>query len=165
MSRFASFCLATILAIAFVATTVQAEEITSEYFTLNVPQGWTKTAAPVQNGAVTVLLQSQKEMLVMTITVTPAPMPAKALAEQTAKNMKAGGIKVEQPVQQGASYTVAFEQPAKKVSGMSYFTSNGSKGSVITMMAPIGADGFAKAKAFLQKNLKPADAKLFPVQY
>lgn len=31
MFRFASFCLATILAIAFVATTVQAEEITNEY--------------------------------------------------------------------------------------------------------------------------------------
>ena len=75
MSRFSSLCLAAILAIALVATTVQAEEITNEYFTLNVPQGWTKTAAPVQNGAVTVLLQSQKEMLVMTITVTPAPMP------------------------------------------------------------------------------------------
>ena len=163
MSRFASLCLAAILAIALVATAVQAEEITNEYFTLNVPQGWTKTAAPVQNGAVTVLLQNKA--LSLSISVTPDPIPARKLAEQTAKNMKFSGIRSGEPVQQGDSCTVAFEQKRKKISGMSYFTSNGSQGSIITIMAPADTDGFARGKAFLQENLKPADARLFPAQY
>ena len=159
MSRFSSLCLAAILAIALVASTVQAEEITNEYFTLNVPEGWTKTVAPVQNGAVTVLLQNKALSLSISV------IPARKLAEQTAKNMKFSGIRSGEPVQQGDSCTIAFEQKRKKISGMSYFTSNGSQGSIITIMAPVDTDGFARARAFLQENLKPADARLFPVQY
>lgn len=163
MSRFSSLCLAAILAIALVATTVQAEEITNSYFTLNVPEGWTKTVAPVQNGAVTVLLQNGS--LSLSISVTPDPIPARELAMKTAQNMKFSGIRSKEPVQQGDSCTVAFEQKRKKVSGMSYFTSNGSQGSIITIMAPTDTDGFARAKAFLQENLKPADARLFPARF
>ena len=163
MSRFASLCLAAMLTIALVATTAQAEEITNPYFTLNVPEGWTKTVAPVQNGAVTVLLQNKTVSL--SISVTPDPIPARELAEQTAKNMMFSGIRSEKPVQQGDSCTIAFVQKRKKVGGMSYFTSNGSQGSIITIMAPTDTDGFARGKAFLQENLKPADARLFPAQY
>ena len=134
MCRYASLFLAAVLTLAIVTTAARAEEIKNEYFSLNIPTGWVTSAGPSQNGAVTVLVQNTKDIVALSISVTPAPMPARELVEQTVKNMRFGGTRVEQPVQQGDSFVIGFEQRRREVKGMSYFTSNGSQGSSITIM-------------------------------
>ena len=164
MRKLASLCLA-LLALVCLAANVQEQEIRNDYFSLNLPADWNSTVSkPQSNGSVTVLLQSKTDKLVITITVVPAPLPAQMLAEQTVQSMRTGGITVKEPVQQGDSYVVEFSHDTKQVKGLNYFTSNGSKGSVVTIMAP-DTDGFAKGKAFLQETLKPVDARLFPASY
>ena len=164
MSRILSLCLA-LLASFCLVTAAQAEEISNEFFVLNVPNGWQKTISPTQaNGALVVLVQNPKEKIVVSVSITPVKMPAKQLAEVTAKNMQAGGFTVAKPVQQGDTYTVEFKQNAQNTSGIHYFSSNGERGGVVTIMAP-SASQIAKGKLFVQENLKPVDAKLFPAKY
>ena len=164
MSRILSLCLV-LLASFCLVTAAQAEEISNEFFVLNVPSGWQKTISPTQaNGALVVLVQNPKEKVVVSVSITPVKMPAKQLAEVTAKNMQAGGWTVSEPVQQGDSFTVDFKQEGKKLLGIHYFSSNGERGGVVTIMAPSIAQ-IAKGKLFVQENLKPADARLFPVKY
>ena len=92
MSRILSLCLA-LLASFCLVTAAQAEEISNEFFVLNVPSGWQKTISPTQaNGALVVLVQNPKEKIVVSVSITPVKMPAKQLAEVTAKNMQAGGF-------------------------------------------------------------------------
>ena len=165
MCRYASLFLAAVLTLAIVTTAARAEEIKNEYFSLNIPTGWVTSAGPSQNGAVTVLVQNTKDIVALSISVTPAPMPARELVEQTVKNMRFGGTRVEQPVQQGDSFVIGFEQRRREVKGMSYFTSHGDKGSIITIMAPMDTEGLTRGKAFLQENLKPEDARLFPDKF
>ena len=141
------------------------EKISNEFFAINVPDGWQKTISPTQaNGALLVLVQNNKENIVVSVSITPVNMSARQLAEQTSQNMKAGGWTVSEPVQQGDSFTVDFKQEGKKLLGIHYFSSNGERGGVVTIMAPSIAQ-IAKGKLFVQENLKPADARLFPVKY
>ena len=55
-----------------------AEEIKTDYFTLNLPEGWTQPQ-PVQsaNGAVIALAQNSADKSVLSIAITPVPLPAK----------------------------------------------------------------------------------------
>ena len=164
MSRILSLCCA-LLAFACLATTACAEKISNEFFAINVPDGWQKTISPTQaNGALLVLVQNNKENIVVSVSITPVNMSARQLAEQTSQNMQAGGWTVSEPVQQGDSFTVDFKQEGKKLLGIHYFSSNGERGGVVTIMAPSIAQ-IAKGKLFVQENLKPVDAKLFPAKY
>ncbi len=164
MSRILSLCLV-LLASLCLAATAQAEEISNDYFSLNVPDGWQKTISPTQaNGAMVVLAQNPKEKLAVSVSITPVKMSARQLAEATAHNMQSGGWTVSAPVQQGNSFTIDCQQQGKNIFGVSYFTSNGERGSVVTILGP-SASQIAKGKLFVQENLKPADAKLFPSAY
>ena len=118
-------------------------------------------AKPVQsaNGAVVAIVQYPDGQGAVSVTVTPAPLPAKDLAVQTLNNMKSGGFTVSEPVASGDSYVGEFSQ--QQARGVSYFTSNGKLGSVITI---VGTDT-RPGKDFLNKNFKAADAKLFPASF
>ena len=137
-----------------------AEEIKTDYFTLNLPEGWTQPQ-PVQsaNGAVIALAQNSADKSVLSIAITPVPLPAKDVASQTLANMKAGGITVSDPVQSGDSYVAEFTQNQSK--GVGYFTSNGKVNSVVIIIGSTTDTG----KELMNKQFKPADVKLFPASY
>ena len=160
MKKFLS-CLTTgLVSIFLLATVAFAEDVKTDYFTLTLSDGWTMPK-PVQsaNGAVVAIVQYPGGKGAVSVTVTPAPLPAKDLATQTLNNMKAGGFTVSDPVASGDSYVGEFSQQQAK--GISYFTSNGKLGSVITI---VGTDT-KPGKDFLNKNFKSADAALFPASF
>ena len=160
MKKFMS-CLATgLVSVFLLASVALAEDVKTDYFTLALSDGWTMPK-PVQsaNGAVVAIVQYPDGQGAVSVTVTPAPLPAKDLAVQTLNNMKSGGFTVSEPVASGDSYVGEFSQQQAK--GVSYFTSNGKLGSVITI---VGTDT-RPGKDFLNKNFKAADAKLFPASF
>ena len=133
-----------------------AQEVTTKYFSLDLPDGWTQPQ-PVQedNGALMAIFQSKKDGSAVTVTVVANPMSAKDVATQTAANMKQGGVTVSDPVEKDGVYECTFSQGQGK--GVSYFASNGKEFSVTTVLGPNTDTG-----AELLKKFKPADAKLFP---
>ncbi|WP_295641063.1 hypothetical protein [uncultured Mailhella sp.] len=155
------FCLVTAFVGVFLFAAVSsADEVKTDDFTITLADGWTQPD-PVQNadGTTIAIVQYPDGTGAVSIAVTPAPLSAKELAEQTLNNMKAGGFTVSSPVASGESYVGEFSQQQAK--GVSYFTSNGRKGSVVTI---VGTDT-AQGKDFLNKNFRPADAKLFPASF
>lgn len=160
MKKFLSCLSAAFVGVFLVAAVSFADEVKTDYFSITLADGWTQpNPAQSENGTVIAIVQYPDGTGAVSITVTPAPVPARDLAEQTLNNMKAGGFTVSTPVASGDSYVGEFSQQQAK--GVSYFTSNGKTGSVITI---VGTDT-APGKAFLNKNFKPADAKLFPASF
>ena len=133
-----------------------AEKVTTKYFTLDLPEGWTQPQ-PAQEGDGTLMaiFQSKKDGSAVTVTVLTNPMPAKDVAAQTVANMKQGGVNASDPVEKDGAYMSTFSQGQGK--GVSYFASNGKEFSVTTVLGPNTDTG-----AELLKKFKPADAKLFP---
>ncbi|MEI3478413.1 MAG: hypothetical protein V8Q84_04060 [Bilophila sp.] len=133
-----------------------AAEVSTKYFTIDLPDGWTQPQ-PVQeaNGAVMAIFQNTKDGSAVTLTIAPAPMSAKDVAEQTVANMKQGGLEASAPVKKDGIYETTFAQGPGK--GVSYFGSNGKEFAVTTILGSTTETG----KEFL-KNLKPKDDKLFP---
>ena len=160
MKKFLSCLVTGLVSVFLLASVALAEEVKTEYFTLALSDGWTMPK-PVQsaNGAVVAIVQYPDGKGAVSVTVTPAPLPAKDLAVQTLNNMKSGGLTVSEPVAAGDSYVGEFSQ--QQARGVSYFTSNGKLGSVITI---VGTDT-KPGKDFLNKNFKSADAKLFPASF
>lgn len=160
MKKLLSFLATGLVCTFLLASVALAEEVKTDYFTLTLSDGW-KLPNPVQkaNGAVVAIVQYPDGKGAVSVTVTPTPLPAKDLAVQTLNNMKSGGFTVSEPVASGDSYVGEFSQQQAK--GVSYFTSNGKLGSVITIM---GASLDA-GKKMLKDNLKPADSKLFPTDF
>lgn len=160
MQKVLTFTATCLLGILLCASAALAAEVKTDYFTLNLPSGWTQPQ-PVQSaqGATMVIIQNAAEQTVVTVAVMPVPLSAKDLATQTLTNMKAAGFTVSEPVASGDSYVGEFSKdPAK---GVNYFTSNGKLGSVITIMGN-SLDG---GKKMLEDNFKPADSKLFPASF
>ena len=160
MKKLLSFLATGLVCTFLLAPVALAEEVKTDYFTLTLSDGW-KLPNPVQkaNGAVVAIVQYPDGKGAVSVTVTPAPLPAKDLAVQTLNNMKSGGFTVSEPVASGDSYVGEFSQ--QQARGVSYFTSNGKLGSVITI---VGTDT-RPGKDFLNKNFKAADAKLFPASF
>ena len=160
MKKFLSCLVTGLVSVFLLASVALAEDVKTEYFTLALSDGWTMPQ-PVQSadGAVVAIVQYPDGKGAVSVTVTPAPLPAKDLAVQTLNNMKSGGFTVSEPVASGDSYVGEFSQQQAK--GVSYFTSNGKLGSVITI---VGTDT-DPGKAFLNKNFKAADANLVPASF
>lgn len=160
MKRFLTFLTAGLVSVFLFASAALAEEVKTDYFTLTLSDGWAMPK-PVQavNGTVFAVVQYPNGQGAVSITVTPVPLSAGELATQTLTNMKSGGFTVSEPVASGDSYVGEFSQAQAK--GISYFTSNGKVGSVITI---VGTDTGA-GKEFMKKNFKPLDAKLFPASF
>lgn len=163
MQKVLTFTATCLLGILLCASAALAAEVKTDYFTLNLPSGWTQPqpVQPVQSaqGATMAILQNAAEQTVVTVAVTPVPLSAKDLATQTLTNMKAAGFTVSEPVASGDSYMGEFSK--EQVKGISYFSANGKLGSVITIM---GASLDA-GKKMLKDNLKPVDSKLFPTDF
>ncbi len=133
-----------------------AEQVTTKYFTLDLPEGWTQPQ-PAQegDGALMAIFQSKKDGSAVTVTVLANPLPAKDVATQTVANMKQGGVNASDPVEKDGVYMSTFSQGQGK--GVSYFASNGKEFSVTTVIGPNTDTGME-----LLKKIKPTDAKLFP---
>ena len=158
--RLLSLLLAGVAGLVLCVSVAMAAAIETDYFTLDLPAGWTQPQ-PVQkaNGAVVAVVQNTAAQSAVSITVTPVPLPAKDLATQTLANMKTGGFTVSDPVAVGDIYVGEFSNgPAK---GVSYFGSNGTAGCVVTVL---GASTDA-GKALLNAHFKSKDSKLFPASF
>lgn len=160
MKRFLTFLTAAFAAVLVCATMAPGAEVKTDYFTLNLPEGWIQPRSPqVPEGGLMVIVQNPAEQSAVSIAVTPVPLPAKELAAQTFANMKAGGFTVSEPRPSGDSYVGEFSR--SQTGGVSYFSSNGRLGCVVTI---VGSDT-AKGRELLNNNLKPVDARLFPSSY
>ena len=160
MKRLFTSLMGSLAGLVLCASVALAADISTEYFTLDLPSGWTQPQ-PVQsnNGTVIAVVQNPAAQCAVSITVTPVPLPAKELATQTLANMKTGGFTVSEPVASGNIYSGEFSNgPAK---GISYFGSNGTCGSVITVLGSSTDAG----KALLKEHFKTKDAKLFPTAF
>ncbi len=160
MKKFLSFLTAGLVSVFLLAAVAVADEVKTDYFTITLSDGWTQPK-PSQsaNGMVSTILPYPDGKGAVSITVTPVPLSAKELASQTLNNMKSGGFTVSEPIASGDSYIGEFSQ--KQAKGVSYFSSNGKIGSVITI---VGTD-LNPGKAFLNKNFKSTDKKLFPASF
>ncbi|HIU17302.1 MAG TPA: hypothetical protein IAB01_02500 [Candidatus Avidesulfovibrio excrementigallinarum] len=160
MKRLLSLLLSGVAGLVLCVSVAMAAAIETDYFTLDLPAGWTQPQ-PVQqaNGVVVAVVQNTSAQAAVSITVTPAPLPAKDLATQTLAGMKSGGFTVSEPVASGNVYIGEFSNgPAK---GVSYFGSNGTTGCVVTVL---GASTDA-GKALLNGYFKSKDSKMFPASF
>lgn len=155
MKKMLAFLVAGVFSIVM-ASAAAAAEVTTEYFTINLPDGWTQPM-PVQNsnGATMALFQNKKDGSAVTITVAANGLSAKDVAAQTVANMKQGGMNPSEPKEENGLYVSSFQQGKGK--GVSYFGSNGKVFAVTTI---VGAD--VQSGKDLLKALKPVDPKLFP---
>ena len=119
-----------LLGILLCASVALAAEVKTDYFTLNLPSGWTQPQ-PVQSaqGATMAILQNAAEQTVVTVAVTPVPLSAKDLATQTLTNMKAAGFTVSEPVASGDSYMGEFSKEQVKASATSAPTASSAVSS------------------------------------
>lgn len=160
MKKFLSCLVTAVAGVFLIAAASFAAEVKTDYFTITLADGWTQSE-PVQNanGTVVAIFQYPDGTGAVSIAVTSAPLSARDLADQTLNNMKSGGFTVSAPEASGDSYVGEFSRQQAK--GICYFTSNGRKGSVITIAGTDTAPG----RAFLNRNFKPADARLFPASF
>ena len=136
------------------------DQTTDPYYIAEVPDGWTQPQPTQSNkGAVVAIVQNANDKTAVSVAVTPAAFPAKELAEQTLANMKKGGFTTSDPVASGDSYVAEFSQGQAK--GVSYFSSNGKVGSVVSILG----SGTDSGKKLLNEHFKAADPKLFPASF
>lgn len=160
MKKFLTFLTTGLVSVLFCASLAVAEEVKTDYFTLSLPSDWVMPQPPQNvNGGIIAVMQNKAKTSAVSIAVTPVTLPAKDLATQTFANMKTGGFTVSEPVASGDSYVGEFSHG--KAKGVSYFSSNGKAGSVITILGTTTGPG----KDLLTKNFKPVDPRLFPSSF
>ncbi len=161
MKKFLAVCGSSLLTVLLLAVAVCAQEVKTDYFTLDLPADW-KMPGKVQklpNGNTVAVVQSKKDGTAVSIAAMPSTAPIKDIATQTVDNMKADGFKFSEMKQVGESYVVEFSKGV--ANGVHYFTSNGKQASVVSIIGKTLDTG----KELLQKQLKPVDPKLFPASY
>ena len=160
MTKLMTFLTSGLMSVLLFASVALAEEVKTDYFTLNLDEEWTQPQ-PVQsaNGAVLAIVQHTSDKSVLSVAISPIALPAKDVAEQTLANMKTNGFTVSELKPFGDSYMAEFSQ--NQSSGVSYFTSNGKVNSVVTILGKNTDAG----KEFMNKHFKAADAKLFPAKF
>ena len=160
MKKFLTFLSTGLISVLICAAVAVAAEVKTDYFTLNLPSEWVQPQpAQSMNGAVVAMVQNTDDKTAVSIAVTLVALPAKTLADQTLANMKTKGFTVSEPVVCGNSYAAEFSQ--KQAKGISYFSSNGKCGSVVTIIGTSTDTG----KKFLNENFKATDATLFPASF
>lgn len=72
------------------------QEVTTDYFSLTIPSGWSMPVPLVKqpDGTVAVIFGSMKQDPAVSISVMKTPATAKEMAEATTANMKQGGMEV-----------------------------------------------------------------------
>ena len=159
MKRIFAVC-GSLLAVLLLTVAVCAEEVKTDYFTLDLPADW-KMPGKVQkmrDGNIVAIVQSKKDGTMVNIVVLPSTASIKDIVTQTVDNVKADGVEVSEK-KHGETYVVEFARG--KVKNIQYFTSNGKQASAVGIIGKTLDTG----KELLQKQLKPVDAKLFPASY
>ena len=129
MKKFLAVCGSSLLTVLLLAVAVCAQEVKTDYFTLDLPADW-KMPGKVQkmpNGNTVAVVQSKKDGTAVSIAAMPSTAPIKDIATQTVDNMKAAGFKFSEMKQVGESYVVEFTKNG--ANGVHYFTSNGKQAS------------------------------------
>lgn len=137
-------------------------EVKTEFFEIKIPGGWMMPQAvrDMPNGAVAAVFALENRQVAVAITAMEAEMDAKTIAEQTAANMRKGGMDATEPVEKDGFYVVEMQPKAKKdpnAVGMAIFGSNGKECTVTTIT---GTD-VQKANELLGA-LKPLKGAKFP---
>lgn len=164
------------LTVLFVfGTTIQAEskgnatgvvkagtEVKTSYFEITIPDGWMmpQPVRKMANGAVSAVFASENKKMAVAITAMNAAMDAKTIAEQTAANMRKGGMTTTEPVEKDGFYMVEMQPKVRKnpnAKGLAIFGSNGKECTVTTIT---GTD-MQKANELLGA-LKPLNGAKFP---
>lgn len=162
MKRVFAVCGGSLLTVLLLAVAVCAQEVKTDYFTLDLPADW-KMPGKVEslpNGNTAAIVQNTKDWTTLSIVIMPSPtMSIKDIATQTVNDMKDGGFTVSEMQQIGKSYVVEFTTSDAK--GIHYFTSNGKQSSAVTIIGETTDAG----KELLQKRFKPVDPKLFPASF
>lgn len=73
-----------------------SQEVTTEYFSLTIPKGWSMPVAPrkMPNSGMTVVFGRMSQDLAVSMNVMKTPMTAREIGESTIANMKKGGMNV-----------------------------------------------------------------------
>lgn len=154
-------CGGCLLSVLLLVVAARAEEVKTGYYTLDLPADW-KLPRRVQrrpNGDIVAVLQNMTDGTAVSVAVLPSTASIKDIAARIITPMKIGGFTFSEMKPFGDSWVVEFAKADAK--GIHYFTSNGKKTSVLSIIGKTLDTG----KAFLQQQLKPVDPKLFPASY
>ncbi|MGE9986359.1 hypothetical protein [Desulfovibrio sp. SGI.169] len=139
-------------------------EVKTAFFEIKIPAGWVmpQPAKEMPNGAVSAVFASEDKKMAVAITAMKAEMDARTIAEQTAANMRKGGMATTELVEKDGFYMTEMRPKAKKdpnAVGLAIF---GSTGKECTVTIITGAD-VQKANELLGV-LKPLNGARFPLR-
>lgn len=137
------------------ATTQQPREITTEYFSLPLNNGWT-LIKPVRShgGSVDVILGSPKKNGAIAINVMKANMSAAEIAKNMRANMQKDGATVGELEEKDGLQEFAFAKQRAK--GRAWVGANGKAAAVVTIF------GEQETAKDVLKKLQPKAQGLFP---
>lgn len=159
MKKFFAVCGSSLLTILLLAVAVCAQEVKTNYFTLDLPADWMPLdwmsfKAKPRSGHPAFI--NMKDKTSVSITTGPATVPIKDMATKAVNWWKKLGMDNVVEKQVGESCVVEFTKG--ELRGVQYFTSNGEDFSMVSITGKTLDSG----REFLQKQLKPVDPKLFP---
>ncbi len=163
MYRYAC-CFVLLLAMSLLAAGAGAAEVSSEHFSLTVPEGWVKADETPDDGVFVAVLQESATGCMVSVTVRPAAMSAKELCDETVGNMKGKGFKMQEPVQDGASWRISFSQKRTGMYGEQLFSAAGGTGTILSVFAT-RADLLDHARTVLRENFRPVNGEIFPTAF
>ena len=161
MKKFLAVCGSSLLTVLLLAVAVCAQEVKTDYFTLDLPADW-KMPGKVQkmpNGNTVAVVQSKKDGTAVSIAAMPSTAPIKDMATKAVNWWKKLGMDNVAEKQVGESCVVEFAKG--ELRSVQYGTSNSEEVSMVI----ISGKTFDAGKEFLQKHFKPVDPKLFPASY
>ena len=112
MKKFLAVCGSSLLTVLLLAVAVCAQEVKTDYFTLDLPADW-KMPGKVQtmpNGNTVAVVQSTKDGTAVSIAAMPSTAPIKDIATQTVENMKKGGFTFSE-MKQGSAIPMWWSSP------------------------------------------------------
>lgn len=135
-----------LLFIMLLAVPALAEEITTKYFTVNVPDDWKAVMPPSDNQRVsTVIFAKASGTLAVTLVAGPnSGVDAKTIADTFADQFKAE----KPPVEKNGQYTFTFKE--KNASAQVWVATQGDAYLVIS----IAGSPYKEGLEFVKKNVK-----------
>lgn len=157
MKKFFAVCGSSLLTILLLAVAVCAQEVKTNYFTLDLPADWMSSKVKPRSGHFAFI--NIKDNTSVSITIGPATVPIKDMVTKAVNWWKKLGMDNVAEKQVGESCVVEFAKG--ELRSVQYVTSNSEEVSMVT----ISGKTFDAGKEFLQKHFKPVDPKLFPASY
>lgn len=134
--------------------TAEIKEFDNQFFSVTLPDGWKslRTIVPASDRVAAVF--GKGDDVKVSLNIFRVPFNNKLLADKEVKSLSKKGMKVSQPVQNGAFYTIDIDDKGTK--GKAWFGSSGKLRSHVTIFA----NNLDEANELLQ-NLK-AEPGLVP---